>query len=170
METKRAAQVASRDAFYDKEAIWRWATATPKGITVDLDTHTAHGLDLSPFRVCRKFRDYCLGSSEPLQAIQKYVPVTVEMTSTTEETDFEDFSQFNTIFFTKNADLVENIVRRKFDTATATGPAILLDFVLSESHTLSDLRINIKGLMRLLSHSYLTKSEKQTAVRFRLKE
>jgi hypothetical protein len=88
-------------------------TLVPEGIIVNLDTHTAHGLDLSSFRVFREFRPYHRTDEParlpygPLNAISMHVPLEVEMTSTTATTDFNGFSQLNDIMtYTQPDDVI----------------------------------------------------------------
>jgi hypothetical protein len=161
----------------------------PAGITLNLNTHTVRGLDRNPFQVFHALREHSKGGgyaptgieSGLHDAVQLHVPLDISMTITVATTDFDNFTELSrSMFGGQSHDLIEKIARTKFQRPqygealsneyVGNDRIISLKFVLAGKETLVDVRVDIKGLLRLLCDSSVINPEKPSNIRFVLND
>jgi hypothetical protein len=137
--------------------IYKFACFNPNGVTIDLDTSTLHGLGLGIFQLNQRLRPSRFVST----CISRFNTVHIKMTSNNLVTDFDKFHPL-----LRELD-IKSSRRRVLANLTLPGrldvkPVIIsLQIVVSTiAAQLSDVRINIKELMRVLADISFPKNSK----------
>ena len=113
-----------------------------------MDTGTVIGFDPSPLHVARQMRDrlsYIMADE---------CPVTVRMRTTSHCTDFHSFKVlWDTAAYKEDFAFSENLFRRLLLMRNTSSPPsdIQLRFILEYAKALSDVKVNIKELVRFLT-------------------
>ena len=128
--------------------IYEFACYNPDGITFDLDTCTAHGLNIGLFHWVRSVRS----NTDLARNVSHVNHVTIKATSNTVITDFNDFGHLPSLLYKPYAGhrpgLFEYMIMQA---STDCKPlTVLLGINAPHAATLSEVRINIDKLMDLL--------------------
>jgi hypothetical protein len=154
-----------------QDIICRYAAFAPASVTLDLNTQTAHGLDLSAFQFFRGLRPKNMHRRMWMRprTTQRHVVLTVKMTSMTGTSGYYHFAQLklllNDLAFcdTQTDDFIAGIVQGIY--GTEPGQDFSLNFVLKAPQTLENVRINAKGLALILSDRTKTNPEMWSDIR-----
>jgi hypothetical protein len=119
----------------------------PDGVTIDLDTHTIHGLDFSLARTGLVDRQ-TLG-----RVLQRLNYTTLKMTSKKAVTTFDNFKALRRLVLKKHHPEVLKTMRSQW--RMHNPQTIILEIAPSKVTTLSTIRINIAALIVLLRHPEL---------------
>jgi hypothetical protein len=128
----------------------------------------------NPFQMFRPFYTIDHGLHE---ALQLHVSLDISMTSTVATTDFGSFTELSKLMFGgQSQDIIEKIAQTKFGQPplfkTLSGEyatndrTISLNFEVAGTKTLTDVRIHINGLLRLLCSSSVMGPKKPANIIF----
>jgi hypothetical protein len=132
------------------ERVLEYACFNPEGILIDLDTHTIFGLNLGLFHVDRTSRGHSNSRVSSMSTI------TIKMTSTKAVTDFDGFALLEDFCQGYPSKQMHGMLSHIVLTRCSGQPVVIsLELLVPTPTTLSDVRINIKGMIRLLGNDGL---------------
>ncbi|KAG9187999.1 hypothetical protein G6011_01922 [Alternaria panax] len=132
-----------------KVRIYEFASYNPDGLVFDISAQKLQGINMGMFQVNRTLRRYYN------RVVAKVNAVTIKIISTNTVTDFDQFDllqKFDEEF------LINKIFRYSSEGRIAKEirpPTILLKIESPTTSTLSDVRINVKGLLGILYYPHI---------------
>jgi hypothetical protein len=127
------------------ERVYKYACFNPDGVLIDLDTHTVHGLNIAPFQLNHALRDHSVNRATCMSTI------TIKMTSTKAVTDFNGFALLQEFCQGYPSKHQHGMLGHVVHTRCSGQPLVIsLEHQVPTLTTLSDVRVNIKGMIRLL--------------------
>ena len=128
--------------------IYEFACYNPDGITFDLDTYTAHGLNIGLFHWTRSVRS----NTDLASNVAHVNHVTIRATSNTVITNFNDFGHLPSLLYKPWAGHRPGLFEYMIIQASTDCKPLTVSLEINAPHaaTLSEVRINIDKLMILI--------------------